>query len=295
MFTPAKPGGPVLLQSRRGSLIQERFPDLVRAAAQLPAGLVLDGELAVWHEGRFSFEALQRRAAAGRRTTEVLGAAFPAHYHRLRCAPGRRGGAAAYERRRATLEVLFADRGAGSAVDSVPDDDRSRRRAGVADRMDRRPRSRGHRDQGVGRAVPARLAGVVQGPPTAHHRSHRGGPSPAASPDRRSSPWAGTANTVPCAPSAGPYRCRRRRPARSLATSVWPAPATRGREVRFSSSWGSRAPLEVVLVAPDVVAEVDADTAVDRGAWRHPLRFVRPRLDLAVDDVPLFGEGTLAG
>ncbi|MEU3629133.1 hypothetical protein [Streptomyces fradiae] len=51
----------------------------------------------------------------------------------------------------------------------------------------------------------------------------------------------------------------------------------------------------MILVAPDVVAEVDADTAIDRGAWRHPLRFVRPRQDVAVDDVPRFGEGTVAG
>ncbi|WP_158983323.1 hypothetical protein [Streptomyces sp. NRRL F-5193] len=68
------------------------------------------------------------------------------------------------------------------------------------------------------------------------------------------------------------------------------------RAIRQPGAWGSRALLEVVLTAPDVVAEVDADTGIDRGgAWRHPLRFVRPRLDAAVDDVPLFGEGTATG
>ncbi|GHB83837.1 hypothetical protein GCM10010347_63420 [Streptomyces cirratus] len=35
------------MQTRRGTLIQDRFPDLV-AAGQLPDGLVLDGELVVW-------------------------------------------------------------------------------------------------------------------------------------------------------------------------------------------------------------------------------------------------------
>ncbi|MCX4804699.1 hypothetical protein OG594_24295 [Streptomyces sp. NBC_01214] len=47
--------------------MQDRWPDLVAAAeAQLPHGLVLDGELVVWdtEAGRLSFEALQRRAAA---------------------------------------------------------------------------------------------------------------------------------------------------------------------------------------------------------------------------------------
>ncbi|WP_133899508.1 hypothetical protein [Streptomyces sp. KS 21] len=49
LFTAAEPGGQVLVQTRRGSLVQDRFPDLVAAAEQqLPHGLVLDGELVVW-------------------------------------------------------------------------------------------------------------------------------------------------------------------------------------------------------------------------------------------------------
>ncbi|MCX5077682.1 hypothetical protein OG321_34965 [Streptomyces sp. NBC_00424] len=66
LFTPPAPGEQVLLRTRRGSLIQDRFPDLVAAAIeQLPNGLGLDGELLVRDpaEGRLSFEALQRRAA----------------------------------------------------------------------------------------------------------------------------------------------------------------------------------------------------------------------------------------
>ncbi|MGW7455656.1 ATP-dependent DNA ligase, partial [Streptomyces sp. NPDC054787] len=63
VLTAAGPGGRVLVQTRRGSLVQDRWPDLVAAAeAQLPHGLVLDGELLVWdaEAGRLSFEALQR-------------------------------------------------------------------------------------------------------------------------------------------------------------------------------------------------------------------------------------------
>ncbi|MFE9468558.1 hypothetical protein ACFYNW_33875 [Streptomyces virginiae] len=48
----------MLLQTRRGSLVQDRWPDLVAAAEQqLPHGLVLDGELVVWdaEAGRLSF------------------------------------------------------------------------------------------------------------------------------------------------------------------------------------------------------------------------------------------------
>ncbi|MGP3637987.1 hypothetical protein ACTU45_32470 [Streptomyces sp. 24-1644] len=43
LFSSARAGGPTLLQSRRGSLIQRHFPDLVAATGQLPHGLVLDG------------------------------------------------------------------------------------------------------------------------------------------------------------------------------------------------------------------------------------------------------------
>ncbi|MEU8844143.1 hypothetical protein AB0D97_34385 [Streptomyces roseus] len=81
LFTPPAAGGGVLIQTRRGSMVQDRFPDLVAAAAdQLPPGLVLDGELLVWdpEAGALSFEALQRRAAVRARGAAGLAAAFPA-------------------------------------------------------------------------------------------------------------------------------------------------------------------------------------------------------------------------
>lgn len=76
LFTSTGAGGRVLVQTRRGALVQDRWQDLVAAAEQqLPHGLVLDGELLVWdaNAGRLSFEALQRRAAAG------LAARWPAY------------------------------------------------------------------------------------------------------------------------------------------------------------------------------------------------------------------------
>ncbi|MGW1641521.1 ATP-dependent DNA ligase [Streptomyces lavendulae] len=83
LFTPAGPGGQVLIQTRRGALVQDRWPDLVTAAeTQLPHGLVLDGELVVWDTdaGRLSFEALQRRAAARARVARALAARWPAYF-----------------------------------------------------------------------------------------------------------------------------------------------------------------------------------------------------------------------
>ncbi|MET9853178.1 hypothetical protein ABZY57_09565 [Streptomyces sp. NPDC006450] len=36
------------MQIRRGALVQDRWPDVVAAAEQLPRGLDLDGQLVVW-------------------------------------------------------------------------------------------------------------------------------------------------------------------------------------------------------------------------------------------------------
>ncbi|MFF5976976.1 hypothetical protein ACFY7C_36300 [Streptomyces sp. NPDC012769] len=70
--------------------------------------------------------------------------------------------------------------------------------------------------------------------------------------------------------------------ARALAgrlTSAEPGHPSVG--VRFTTSWRSQAPLDVVLVEPELVAEITVDTALERGAWRHPVRFARLRPDVA--------------
>jgi hypothetical protein len=60
-----------------------------------------------------------------------------------------------------------------------------------------------------------------------------------------------------------------------------------------TAAWGSREPLNPILIGPDLVAEASADTAIDHGGvFRHPLRYARLRLDITVDDVPRFGEET---
>lgn len=51
----------------------------------------------------------------------------------------------------------------------------------------------------------------------------------------------------------------------------------------FSAGWGTRGDLVYHPVRPDHVAEFIADTAVDSGRYRHPVRFVRVRADLRPD------------
>ncbi|MFE5721044.1 DNA ligase-like domain-containing protein [Streptomyces erythrochromogenes] len=73
----------MLVQTRRGALVQDRWPDLVAAAeSQLPHDLVLDGELVVWdtEAGRLSCEALQRRTATCARGAAGLAARWSAYF-----------------------------------------------------------------------------------------------------------------------------------------------------------------------------------------------------------------------
>lgn len=113
VFTAGGPGGRVLVQTRCGSLVQDRWPDLVAAADQLPHGLVLDGELLVWdaEAGRLSFEALQRRAAASARGAAGLTARWPAYFVAFDVL--QQGGQELlhppYKERRTLLEALFTD------------------------------------------------------------------------------------------------------------------------------------------------------------------------------------------
>ncbi|MDA5286306.1 ATP-dependent DNA ligase [Streptomyces sp. Isolate_45] len=114
VFTPDGPGGRVLLQTRRGVLVQDAFPDLVAAASRLPDGLVLDGEVLAWdvEAEALSFEGLQRRAAARARTAPALVARLPALYVAFDVL--QQGGVKlltlSYRERRRRLEVLFAAR-----------------------------------------------------------------------------------------------------------------------------------------------------------------------------------------
>ncbi|WP_406083591.1 ATP-dependent DNA ligase [Streptomyces virginiae] len=114
LFTAVGPGGAVLAQSRRGALVQDRWPDLVAAAeAQLPHGLILDGEPVVRdaEAGRLSFEALQRRAATRVRGAAGLVARWPAYLDAfdLLQLDGQELLACPYAERCALLENLFSE------------------------------------------------------------------------------------------------------------------------------------------------------------------------------------------
>lgn len=63
----------------------------------------------------------------------------------------------------------------------------------------------------------------------------------------------------------------------------WPQPLPAG----WSGHFQRAEPSTHVQVEPTTVAEVDTDAALDWHRWRHPVRYVRLRLDLSVYGVPL--------
>ncbi|WP_329013645.1 hypothetical protein [Streptomyces sp. NBC_00690] len=54
---------------------------------------------------------------------------------------------------------------------------------------------------------------------------------------------------------------------------------------RFAAAWGSREPLDLQVVVPELVAEFAANTALDRGRYRHPACYLRLRGDMTVQDL----------
>ena len=68
-----KRGGRVLLWSRGDEDLTERFPDVVVPAARLPDGVIVDGEVVCWAEGRpLGFDVLQTRIGRTRVDGGVL-------------------------------------------------------------------------------------------------------------------------------------------------------------------------------------------------------------------------------
>jgi DNA ligase-1 len=73
-------GGQCFIWSRGEELVTDRFPEIVAAAAALPDGVVLDGELVAWKDGAIRpFADLQQRIGRKRLTPSIL-ERVPVHF-----------------------------------------------------------------------------------------------------------------------------------------------------------------------------------------------------------------------
>lgn len=70
----------VSLWTRQGRNLARAFPELVAASQSLPEGVVVDGEVVIWTDGRLNLDALLRRSGAGSTNAARMAREQPASY-----------------------------------------------------------------------------------------------------------------------------------------------------------------------------------------------------------------------
>lgn len=285
----------VHLQSRSARPLSNYFPDVTRVVrATVPAGVVLDGELIVWERERTNFALLQRRVTAG---SHVLRMArdHPAHYvvfDLLRDVDGRELLEVPLSERRARLTDLLANAPAQLPLSPQTTDLAEAQEwlstwtaAGIEGVMAKRlgsryePGRRGWRKLRARRTTEAIIGGVtgaLHDPETllvgrfdpAGRLRYTGRTHPLSAPQRRE------LALLLAPPGQGRSRG---------GGHPWPQPLPPA----WSGQLDKPEPLPYTQVDPTVVAEIEVDTAFEHHRWRHRVRYVRPRLDLSIYDVPL--------
>lgn len=288
-FAARDADGALVLRSRRRSDLAAAFPEITDAIGRLDCSVVFDGELVVWEETRLAFERLTQRLHRWGAAAQQAAAAWPTHYvvFDLLHVDGRSLLECSYVERRRSLEDLFRRKGLSAPWTLCPSTgDAEVARAWLAwsaagvegcvfkDGAERyRPGARSWRKYRV-RDTLEMVVGAVTGAPSRPRILLLG---------RLDSEgrlrYTGRTSALPTAQarSAGGFL----RPVQT--DHPWA-----GRS--FSAGWGSQEKLKVSLVVPETVVEVSADISRDaRGRLRRPVRFVRVRADMAVEDVPPFG------
>ena len=275
--------GEARVQSRRGTDLTAAFPDLAAAALeQLPPGTVLDGEAAVWVDGRLEFSQLQRRYSSAR--AGQLAAAAPASFLAFDAlvAAGRDLRALPLLERRARLEAVLGE--CGPPLQLVPattdhatatgwQRDHAAADVGIEGLVLKRladpyrPGARGWRKYRTRHTTEA-FVGAVTGP--LHH------PDRLVLGLRDGEQLRVVGGTVALTDTQAREVGALLRP--PPGPHPWPALLPSGR----TGVWGA-GPLAVTLADPVLVVEISTDTLTP--PWRHLVRLVRPRPEMTAADV----------
>ena len=274
--------------SRQGKDMTDRFPDIVAAAGvQVAAGTVLDGELVIWNGTRLDFDLLQRRLVNPGKKAAGLAAQHPASFMvfdllALRGEDLRRRTLA---QRREVLEALAQGWSPPLQLSPTTSDEAVAREwfvdyrptgiEGLVVKGSTQLYRPGRREWVKVKSRETRevIIGAVTGP--------------IARPDTIVAGLLHEGQLVIVGKSVPLSRSQ----ASSLAKVLKPGPAQHPwpDEVSSSRFGSSRDKMKLTKVEPNMVAEVLADSALQAGVWRHPLRFVRHRPDLTPADLPPLG------
>ncbi|MEV6183362.1 ATP-dependent DNA ligase [Streptomyces sp. NPDC052015] len=274
------------LQSRRGAELSGAFPEIAQAAAELGVEAVLDAELVVSSAGRLDFGALQQRARRRGVTAERAALQQPGHLivFDLLEVEGTVLLQEPLQRRRAALKELFAARFLSAPWALCPQTtdaevartwlDPAWGSVGIEGVMVKDPASRyrpGVRgwDKLRAHTTTEAVIGAVTGP--------------SRSPTSLLLGRFDTAGHLHMVGTTTPLTRAAAIELGSVLQAAGPEHPWHGR--RFSGGWSATEPLAFQPVAPEFVAEIAADTAVDAGRYRHPVRYLRLRGDMAADDV----------
>lgn len=270
--------------SKQGRDLTARFPDIVAAArAQLPPRTVVDGEVVIWSGERLDFALLQQRMVTAVGKVPALAATHPASYvaFDVLAAGGDDLRRSPLKRRRSVLERLGSGWQPPLQLSPVTDDpDQAAawmtdyRPAGIEGLVAKGQATRylpGRRDwlKVKSRETTEVLIGGVLGPIESPQQIVAG--------RYRGGELALVGRTGPLNPTQSAEVAAALSPA--AADHPWPDRVGTG---RFG---GGRLSVPLTKVAPTVVAEVSADSALTAGVFRHPLRFLRLRPDLRAADV----------
>ena len=279
--------GGVSLWSRQGKDLTGYFPDLVEALAdQVPPGCVLDGEAVMWTADRLDFDALQRRLVAARAGLPALVRDCPASFvafdllavagHDIREAP--------LSQRRELLEQLANDWEPPLNLSPTTRDRAQALRwfeelhhAGLEGLV---VKGAAQSYQPVRQWVKVKrresvdvVCGAVIGPLDRPQYIVAGLPIEG----RLRIVGRSTALTAKAARELSAYLHK------PHSLHPWPEVITETMLNRFSKDKG---PVALTLVEP-LVVEISADVAWTGNAFRHSVRYRRPRPELAVRDVQL--------
>jgi ATP-dependent DNA ligase len=278
------------LWSRQKKNLTAAFPELAdAAAAAIPAGCVLDGETVIWADGRLDFDELQRRAGrsgrAAARLAHQVRASFVAFDLLAVADRDIRGHPLSV--RRALLEELASTWAAPLSISPITSD------RAVAEEWSQSMAAAGIEGIVAKAAADPYLAGERQWIKVKRRETIDVIAAAVIGPITH--PEA----VVVGLPIDGELRIVGRshalttRAAQHLATQLqppvgahpWPSTVSPGAFDRFNSG---RDPVELTLIEP-IVAEVSADLARARHTFRHGVKFLRLRPELAWEELAAGG------